>query len=471
MIKKILVANRGEIAIRVMRAAREFGIKSAAIYSEADADSLFVKYADEAHFIGPSPARESYLNIPAIINTAKTCGADAIHPGYGFLAENAEFAKACEDAGIIFVGPSSQVLELVGSKTSARQVAEEAGVPVIPGINECTDITQIESKVQKIGYPVIIKPADGGGGIGMQVVSSENELRKALETSSLIASRAFGKGEVYIEKYLARPRHIEVQILTDSHGNVVHLGERECSIQRMHNKLIEESPSPVVTPETRTRMCELAVEFARRVNYRGVGTVEFIFSEGHYYFIEMNARIQVEHPVTEMITGIDMVKEQIRIAAGRPLSVTQDDISINGWSLECRINAEDPLNNYTPSPGALKAYRSPGGMGVRVDSGVYNGFVISPYYHPMISKLVVWGRNREEAIIRMRRALYEYIIIGVNTNIILHKAIMENPKFIAGDLHTDFLEQEKTLFEDMLRIKERDRAAVERLKETFKFSS
>ena len=430
MIKKVLVANRGEIAIRVMRAAREIGIATVAVYSEADKDSIFVKYADEAYCIGPSSARESYLNIPTIIGVAKTCGADAIHPGYGFLAENAEFAQACEIAEIIFVGPSSRVLELVGNKTSARQIAAAAGVPVTPGINECVDLAQVENEVEIIGYPVIIKPADGGGGIGMQVVSCRNELKKALEMSSSIAARAFGKGNVYIEKYLEHPRHIEVQILADSHGNIVHLGERECSIQRMHNKLIEESPSPVVTPEIRSRMGKLAVEFARSVNYRGVGTVEFIYSEGHFYFIEMNARIQVEHTVTEMVTGIDIVKEQLSIASGLPLSVTQDEVKINGWSLECRINAEDPFNHFTPSPGALKAYRSPGGIGIRVDSGVYNGFVISPYYHPMISKLVAWGRNRDEVIIRMRRALYEYIIVGVKTNIILHKAIMENPRFI-----------------------------------------
>ena len=471
MIKKILVANRGEIAIRVMRAARESNISTVAIYSEADINSLFVKYADEAFFIGPSSAKESYLNIPAIINTAKTCGADAIHPGYGFLAENAEFAKACEEAEIIFIGPSSQVLELVGSKTSARQVAIDAGIPATPGINDCLDLACVANEIKNIGYPIIIKPADGGGGIGMQVVENEEDLEKALEMSSSIASRAFGKSAVYIEKYLIHPRHIEVQILADSHGNIVHLGERECSIQRMHNKLIEESPSPAVTSEERSRMGKLAVEFARSVGYQGAGTVEFIYSNGHYYFIEMNARIQVEHTVTEMVTGVDIVKEQLRIAADHPLSISQDDVKINGWALECRINAEDPYNNFTPSPGKLSAYRSPGGIGVRVDSGIYNGCAISSYYHPMISKLVVWGRDRDEAIIRMRRALYEYIIIGVSTNIILHKAIMENPRFVAGDLSTDFIEQETTLTEDMKRIQERDQPAVDRLREILKIVS
>lgn len=471
MIDKILVANRGEIAIRVMRAARENGIATVAVYSEADRDSLFVKYSDEAYCIGPASARESYLNIPSIINVAKTCGADAIHPGYGFLAENADFARACEEEGIIFIGPSSQALELVGNKTHAREAAQAAGVPVVPGINQCSDLAQVEIEVEKIGYPVIIKPADGGGGIGMQVVNGKNELKRSLEMSSTIASRAFGKGDVYIEKYLQHPRHIEIQVLADCHGNVVHLGERECSIQRMHNKLVEESPSPIVTPEIRARMGRMAVDFARKIDYRGAGTVEFIYSEGRFYFIEMNARVQVEHTVTEMVTGVDIIKEQLRIASGLPLSLTQEEVRINGWSIECRINAEDPFNNFSPSPGALKAYRSPGGIGIRVDSGVYNGFIISPYYHPMISKLIAWGRDRDEVIARMKRALYEYIIVGVKTNIILHKAIMENPRFISGDLHTDFLSLEKDLLQDMSHIQERDRASVERLKETFKFLS
>jgi len=467
MINKVLIANRGEIAIRVMRACREIGMATAAVYSEADRDSIFVKYADEAYSIGPAPARDSYLNIPNIIRVATKCGAQAIHPGYGFLAENSDFARACEEAGIIFIGPSSRVLELVGCKTAARTTAQEAGVPIVPGINECTELDIIEQEAEKIGYPVIIKPCDGGGGIGMQVVKSRSELKRSLEMSSAIASRAFGREKVYVEKYLEHPRHIEVQILADSCGNVVHLGERECSIQRMHNKLIEESPSPVITPEIRQQMGRQAVDFARKVGYLGAGTVEFIYSQGRFYFIEMNARVQVEHTVTEMVTGIDIVKEQLRIASGLPLSVSQDEVKLNGWSIECRINAEDPLNNFAPSPGRLTGYRSPGGIGIRVDSGVYNGFVISPYYHPMISKLVAWGRNREEVILRMRRALYEYIIVGVKTNIILHKAILENPRFVSGELGTHFIGQESSLFDDMRRIEERDRAAVERLKETF----
>ncbi len=467
MLEKVLVANRGEIAIRVMRACRELGIPTVAVYSQADKDSLFVKYADESYPIGGSPARESYLNIENILRAARQTGADSIHPGYGFISENSEFSAACRDAGLVYIGPSSRTLGIVGNKTSARNRAVAAGVPVVPGINDCSDPAKVRKEVEEIGYPVIIKPADGGGGIGMQVVKSSSQLKRSLETSSSMASNAFGSGSVYIEKYLEHPRHIEIQILADGHGNVIHLGERECSIQRLHNKLIEESPSPVITEDIRREMGGLAVKFAREVDYLGAGTVEFIFSDGKFYFIEMNARIQVEHTVTEMVTGIDIVKEQIRIASGMPLSVAQQDIEMKGWAIECRINAEDPLDNFTPSPGKLTGYRSPGGVGIRVDSGVYNGFEISPFYHPMISKLIAWGRNRQEVIARMRRALYEYIIVGVKTNIILHKAIMENPKFISGELGTHFIGQETALFDDMRRIWDRDFAAMERLKETF----
>lgn len=467
MLTKVLVANRGEIAIRVMRACRESGINTVAVFSDADRDSIFVKYADQAFYIGANPARDSYLNINKIVEVALFCGAQAIHPGYGFLAENAEFARACEDKDIIFIGPGSNVLELVGNKVSARNIATQAGIRVIPGIDHWDSLADLQDKVEKVGYPIIIKPADGGGGIGMIIVNNPGELKRCLEMSSALASRAFGKSDVYIEKYLESPRHIEVQILADNLGNVVHLGERECSIQRMHNKLIEESPSPVITPQLRKQMGCQAVEFARQVNYRGAGTVEFIYSKGEFYFIEMNARVQVEHTVTEMVTGIDIVKEQLRIAAGLPLSFKQEHVSFNGWSIECRINAEDPLNNFAPSPGKLKGYRSPGGIGIRVDSGVYNGFVISPFYHPMISKLVAWGRDRNEVILRMRRALYEYIIVGVKTNILLHKAVMENPDFVAGNFGTHFLEHETDLLEQMRHIEQRDRTAVEKLKETF----
>ncbi len=467
MISKVLVANRGEIAIRVMRACHEAGISTVAVYSEADKDSLFVKYADEACQIGPGPARGSYLDIESILKAARKTGAQAIHPGYGFLAENPHFARSCEDSGITFIGPASRVLELVGSKTTARNIATDAGVPVVPGIEDCSDFNLCSRQIESMGYPVIIKPAEGGGGIGMQVVRSKNELKRALETSMAIAASAFGRQNLYIEKYLDRPRHIEVQILADNHGNTVHLGERECSIQRMHNKLVEEAPSPAVTPRIRSEAGQMAIDFARNIDYRGAGTVEFMYCEGRFYFLEMNPRVQVEHTVTEMVTGIDIVKEQLRVASGLPLSMRQEDVTFNGWAIECRINAEDPLNNFAPSPGKLTGYRSPGGIGIRVDSGVYNGAAITHFYHPMISKLLAWGRDRSEAITRMRRALYEYIIAGVKTNVILHKAIMENPDFVSGRLSTEFLALNNGLIEDMLRIEQRDSKATERLKGAF----
>jgi len=468
MVTKILVANRSEIAIRIMRACRELGIPSVAVYSEADKDALFAKYADEAYFIGAAPASESYLNIKKIMEVARECGADAIHPGYGFLAENPNLAYACEKEGIKFVGPSSKVLELMGNKVAARHEMNKAGVPVVPGTDECvTDFVQARDRAMEIGYPLIVKPSGGGGGIGMIIVAGESELHEALESSQAIATTTFGLGEVYIEKYVAHPRHIEFQILADSHGNVIHLGERECSIQRRHQKLIEESPSPVLTPQLRAEMGATAVQAARWVNYEGAGTIEFIFSEGTYYFMEANARIQVEHPVTEMVTGIDIAKEQVRIACGLPLSIKQDEVRMNGWAIECRINAEDPLNNFAPSPGKLKGYRSPGGIGIRVDSGVYTRYSIPSIYDPMISKLIAWGRDRPEAIARMRRALYEYIIAGVKTNIPFHKAVMENPRFVHGELSTHFIENETTLLDDMQQIMKREKPLEERLSRIF----
>jgi pyruvate carboxylase subunit A len=468
MISRILVANRGEIAIRVMRACRELGVTSIAVYSEADKDALFAKYADEAYFIGPAPATESYLNIRKIIEVAKECGADAVHPGYGFLAENPSFAYACEKEGIKFIGPSSKVLELMGNKIAARKEMRKAGVPVVPGNDECvTDFGQARDIAREIGYPVICKPAGGGGGIGMKIVASEGELREALESSQAIASTTFGLADVYIEKYVSHPRHIEFQILADSHGNIIHLGERECSIQRRHQKLIEESPSPVLTPQLRAEMGATAVRAGQWVNYEGAGTMEFLYSDGKYYFLEANTRVQVEHPVTEMVTGIDIVKEQIRIASGLPLSMKQDEVRSNGWAIECRINAEDSLNKFAPSPGKLKGYRSPGGIGIRVDSGVYTRYTIPPIYDPMISKLIAWGRDRNEAIARMRRALYEYIIDGVKTNIPFHKAVMENPRFVKGELSTHFIESETTLLEDMKKIIEREKPLEERLSQIF----
>ena len=457
MIQKILVANRGEIAVRVMRACREMGIASVAAYSEADKEALFVKYADEALCIGPPPARLSYLNIEKVIEAAKQSGADAIHPGYGFLAENPKFARACEQEGITFVGPSSRVLELMGDKIAARREMSKAGVPVVPGTEECVmDPGQAGDLAKAIGYPVIIKPSGGGGGIGMTIVGNEGELANALKSTQAIATTTFGLCDVYIEKYLPHPRHIEFQLLGDSKGNAIHLGERECSIQRRHQKLIEESPSPAVTPAMRAEMGAIAAKAAAFVGYEGAGTMEFLFSDGRFYFLEVNARVQVEHPVTEMVTGVDIVKEQIRIASGLPLSLKQEDVRMNGWALECRINAEDPLNDFAPCPGKLRAYHAPGGTGVRVDDGVYANFTIPPYYDPMISKLIVWGRDRHEAMRRMRRALYEYVIPGIHTNIPFHKAMMENPRFAKGDLETHFLEQETTLLDEIRAIVEKE---------------
>jgi pyruvate carboxylase subunit A len=455
MIKKILIANRGEIAVRVMRACREMGIPSVAVYSEADREALFAKYADEAFLIGPAPASRSYLNIQKIIDTAKESGADAIHPGYGFLAENPSFAAACEREGLKFIGPSSKVLELMGDKAAARREMVKAGVPVVPGAKECVvGSEQAKAIAGEIGYPVIIKPCGGGGGIGMTIAANEGEVPKALESAQAIAVTTFGIGDVYIEKYLADPRHIEFQILADSRGNVIHLGERECSIQRRHQKLIEESPSPALDAQTRRTMGEVAVNAARWVGYEGAGTVEFLWSDGEFYFLEVNARVQVEHPVTEMVTGIDIVKEQIRIASGLPLSLSQEDVRMDGSAIECRINAEDPLNGFAPTPGKIRGYHPPGGTGIRVDSGVYSSYTIPPFYDPLIAKLVAWGRDRNEAINRMQRALYEYTIVGVRTNIPFHQAVMGNERFARGELGTHFVDREVTLIDNMKRIVE-----------------
>ncbi len=468
MLKKVLVANRGEIAIRVMRACRELGIRTVAVYSEADRDAIFAKYADEAYCIGAPPAIESYLNIKKIITTAKESGADGIHPGYGFLAENPGFAYSCEREGIKFVGPSSRIIELMGSKIAARKEMSKAGVPITPGTKEAvSDFVEAKKIASEIGYPIIIKPSGGGGGIGMTIVNCEADLKKGLESSSKIAASTFGLPEIYIEKYIQSPRHIEVQVLADAQGNVIHLGERECSIQRRHQKLIEEAPSPALTPELRARMGEVAVRAARQIKYENAGTIEFIFSKGEFYFMEMNTRIQVEHPVTEMVTGVDIVKNQLLIASGEPLDIKQEDVHMNGWAIECRINAEDPLNNFAPSPGKLRGYRSPGGVGIRVDSGVHTRYTVSPNYDPMISKLVAWGRNRDEAIERMRRALYEYVIVGVKTNIPFHKAVMENPRFRSGELGTHFITQETTLINDMQAIMAREKPLEEKLSQVF----
>jgi pyruvate carboxylase subunit A len=464
MIKKILIANRGEISVRVIRACRELEIPCVAVYSEADQDALFVKYADEAYCIGPARAAQSYLNMEKIIQTAVESGSDAIHPGYGFLAENSKFAAACEEAGIKFIGPSSRVIELMGDKMAARGVMAKAGVPIVPGTDTCiTDFRNAQAMVAEIGYPVIIKPSGGGGGIGMTIVPDKRELVKALEDTQTIAANTFGICDVYIEKYFPNPRHIEFQILADSHGNAIHLGERECSIQRRHQKLIEESPSPVVTSKQRKEMGDLVANAIRSAGYEGAGTVEFLYSEGRFYFLEVNARVQVEHPVTEMVTGVDIVKEQIRIASGLSLSVTQNEVCMNGNAIECRINAEDPLNDFVPTPDKLKGYHSPGGAGIRIDSGVYSGYTVPAYYDSMISKVIAWGKDRDEAITRMRRALYEYVIVGVTTNIPFQRAVMENPRFVKREIGTGFIEEETTLIEDMKSILAREQVLGDKL--------
>ncbi len=448
MFQKILVANRGEIAIRIMRACRELGISTVAVYSEADRNALFAKYADEAVYVGPPPASQSYLRIDKILEAAEETGAEAVHPGYGFLAENPQFAQACEESGIVFIGPSSRAIDRMGSKIAARDIMSDAGVPIIPGSEGgIKDPEETQDLVENVGYPVMLKPAAGGGGIGMKIVWKDEDLGPSLKSAQSIAKSAFGDETVYVEKYLAEPRHIEFQILADGNGNTIHVSDRECSIQRRHQKLIEESPSPIMTPELREEMGGIAVKAAEAINYRSAGTVEFMYSRGDYYFLEMNTRLQVEHPITEMVTGVDLAKEQIRIASGEALAYSQDEIEINGWAIECRVNAEDPLNDFSPSPGRIKRYRSPGGPGIRVDSGVYAGVVIPPYYDSMISKVVAQGRDRKEAIARMERALYEYIVTGVKTNINFHIAVLRNKRFRRGDINTHFLKDEDIMTE------------------------
>jgi pyruvate carboxylase subunit A len=446
MFKKVLVANRGEIAIRVMRACRELGISTVAVYSEADKNALFAKYADEAYLIGPAPSSQSYLNMEAILAVSKNTGSDAIHPGYGFLSENPAFAKCCEEEGLIFIGPPSHVIAEMGNKIRARHLMMKAGVSVVPGTKDAVDDVD-EAKVfaENIGYPVIIKASAGGGGIGMKVAHCREELVTTFGSTRQMAGSAFGDSSVFIEKYLEEPRHIEIQILADSYGNTIYLSDRECSIQRRHQKLIEEAPSPIMTPELRVQMGEAAVKVAKAIGYVNAGTVEFLYSRGDFYFLEVNTRLQVEHGITEMVTGIDIVREQLRIAWGEMIDFMQEDICINGHAIECRINAEDPLNDFAPSPGKIRGYRSAGGPGVRVDSGVHTGYTISPYYDSMISKLCVWERTRDLAIARMERALYEYVVVGVKTNIPFHKAVMRNPDFRSGDITTAFIEDHQIL--------------------------
>lgn len=458
-IKKILIANRGEIAVRVMRACRDLGIRSVAIYSDCDSSAYHVRMADEAHYIGASPAIESYLNQDAVMSAVKKSGADAVHPGYGFLAENAVFAERCERDGICFIGPRPETIRLLGDKLAARRAAVEAGIPVLGGAELEGDDTSVAlARAKEIGYPVLVKAAAGGGGKGMRVVQNENSLAQSLASASREAQSAFGDGRVFLETFLPNPRHIEIQILCDTHGHAIHLGERECSIQRRHQKVIEESPSPVMTPELRKRMGEAAVSIARASNYVGVGTVEFLVDDDlSFYFLEVNTRLQVEHAVTEMVTGIDLVKEQIAVAEGNRLSFTQEDVHLRGHAIECRIYAEDPDNGFIPSTGKLKNYRPPGGPGVRVDSGVVIFSDVPVYYDPMIAKLIVWGETRGEAISRACRALQEYRISGVQTTVGFHLAVLRNEAFARGDISTRFLEDEfpdgsyHTLTEDLAR--------------------
>ncbi len=445
MIEKVLVANRGEIALRVIRACHELNIRTVAVYSQADADSLHVKLADEAFCIGPPPGQRSYLHIPALIATAVVTGADAIHPGYGFLSENANFAEICADHKIKFIGPSVHAITSMGDKSSAREAMRKANVPVVPGSHGLIDNEAEAFRVaEEIGYPVIIKATAGGGGRGMRVANDRDQLATSIASARSEAAAAFGDAGVYIEKYLKPIRHVEIQVFADSQGNTIHLGERDCSVQRRHQKLIEEAPSPVLTPELRAAMGEAAVRAAREIGYEGAGTVEFILAGDKFYFMEMNTRIQVEHPVTECITGIDLVKEQLLVASGYPLSVKQSDIRINGHSIECRINAEDPDRNFLPSPGRIDAYIAPGGPGVRVDSHAYPGYVIPPFYDSLVGKLIVWGRDRNEAIQRMQRALDEYAITGIKTTIPFHQKVLSHPQFLKGDVSTDFIEKHMT---------------------------
>ncbi len=443
MFRKILIANRGEIALRILRACEELGIKTVVVYSEADRDSLPVKLADEAYCIGPGPSNRSYLNIPNLIAAAELSGAEAVHPGYGFLSENARFAEICKDHGLKFIGPSPYVIDKMGDKIKAKETMKAAGVPTVPGSDgPIIDPLEAERLATEMGYPVIIKAAAGGGGRGMRVVQHAGQFQEQMELAQQEALASFGNGEVYLEKYLEEPRHIEIQVVMDQRGNAIHLGERDCSIQRRHQKLLEEAPSPRLTPEMRERMGQDAVRAAQFIGYEGVGTIEFLLDKhGNYYFMEMNTRIQVEHPVTELITRFDLVQEQIRIAAGAPLSRTQDQVRFEGHAIECRINAEDPEKGFRPSPGVIDAYVPPGGPWVRVDSHVYPGYSIPPNYDSMIAKLIVWAEDRDKAIARMQRALGEYAITGVKTTIPLHEKILDNAFFRKGEVYTNFLQR------------------------------
>jgi len=441
MFEKVLIANRGEIALRIQRACREMGTRTVAVHSTADSEAMHVRLADESICIGPPAAKDSYLNISAILTAAAVSNADAIHPGYGFLSENADFAAMVEEHGFVFIGPKPEHIQLMGDKIAAKQAVMDAGIPVVPGsdgaVRNETDALKI---ADEIGYPVLIKATAGGGGRGMKLANSPDELPNALRMASTEAETAFGNGDVYLEKYLGKPRHIEIQILADGFGNVIHLGERDCSLQRRHQKVLEEAPSPALNAEERREIGEIASNAVQKLGYRSTGTIEFLYEDGAFYFIEMNTRLQVEHPVTEMITGIDLVREMVRIAAGAPLGFSQEDVRFSGHAIECRINAENP-ETFVPSPGTIGDYHAPGGLGVRVDSALYSGYSVPPHYDSMIAKLIVHGTNRNECLMRLRRALMEYVIDGLETSIPLHNRLMSAPDFVNGDYDIHWLEK------------------------------
>jgi acetyl-CoA carboxylase biotin carboxylase subunit len=442
MFKKILIANRGEIAVRILRACRELGIKSVAVFSEVDRKSLHVRLADEAYPIGPAPSRESYLRIDKLMDVAQHAGCDAVHPGYGFLAENAALPRACSEAGITFIGPSAEAMEALGSKTAGRQLARRVEVPTVPGTNDATEKSEARALAQNMGYPVLLKAVAGGGGKGMRLVYSDAEFEAAFRDAASEAMNSFGDERLYFEKYLERPRHVEIQILADAHGRVVSLGERECSIQRRHQKVIEEAPSPIITPELRKKMSEAAVRLARAGGYVNAGTMEFLVDQNlNFYFLEVNTRLQVEHPVTEQVTGLDLVKLQIAIAAGHRLPFAWESITPRGHAMEVRLYAEDPENNFFPSPGTILSRHTPSGPGIRMDEGVYEGWTVPNDYDPLLSKLIAWGNSREETIARLRGALDEYIITGIRTNAGLFRRILTEPEFLRGEIHTRWLDE------------------------------
>jgi len=453
LFNKVLVANRGEIAIRVMRACRELGIATAAVYSDADRSAIHVRYADEAHHIGGAAPTDSYLQLERIVKVAHDCGADAIHPGYGFLSEKPPFPEACAAAGVTFIGPPASAMRALGSKLAARELAARNGVPVTPG-SGAVDTSNALEAARKIGFPVMLKPSGGGGGIGMKVVESEKDLAGAIESTSQAARSAFGDATVYLERYVRKPRHIEIQVICDTHGHAVHLGERECSIQRRHQKIMEETPSPALTPELRVAMGAAAIRAAKAAGYVNAGTVEFIYNDGQFYFLEVNARLQVEHPITEAVTGIDLVKEQIRVAAGLELSFDQDDVLWRGHAIEMRINAEDPLRKFIPNPKRISRWVAPAGPGVRVDSGFGPGSDVPPNYDSLVAKLIVHAGDRADAIARARRALREFVLVGPATTIPYHRAILENPDFRSGNLSTRFIEDHPQLIEQAKKLAE-----------------